>query len=171
MIERFETLLKQRIGLEAESVGRVVIERAVRQRIHACGSRDEDAYWTALNASPAEQQALVEAVVVPETWLFRYPESFAALGRLALDRLPALAPGRPLRILSLPCSTGKNRFPSSWRCSMPAWPRGCSKWMRWISASGCWNVRARVCMGATRSGAMTWVFATATSCLRARATP
>lgn len=110
MIERFETLLKQRIGLEAESVGRVVIERAVRQRIHACGSRDEDAYWTALNASPAEQQALVEAVVVPETWFFRYPESFAALGRLALDRLPALAPGRPLRILSLPCSTGEEPF-------------------------------------------------------------
>ena len=110
MIERFETLLKHRIGLEAESVGRVVIERAVRQRMHACASRDEDAYWTTLNASPAEQQALVEAVVVPETWFFRYPESFAALGRLAFERLPALAAGRPLRILSLPCSTGEEPF-------------------------------------------------------------
>ncbi|MDH4870680.1 CheR family methyltransferase [Pseudomonas sp. BN515] len=110
MIERFETLLKNRIGLEAESVGRVVIERAVRQRMHACDSRDEDAYWTTLNASPAEQQALVEAVVVPETWFFRYPESFAALGRLAFERLPALAGGRPLRILSLPCSTGEEPF-------------------------------------------------------------
>ncbi|WP_342243087.1 CheR family methyltransferase [Pseudomonas sp. OTU5201] len=110
MIERFETLLKVRIGLEAESVGRVVIERAVRQRMGACGSRDEDAYWTTLNASPGEQQALVEAVVVPETWFFRYPESFAALGRLAFERLPELAGGRPLRILSLPCSTGEEPF-------------------------------------------------------------
>ncbi|MBD2838113.1 chemotaxis protein CheR [Pseudomonas sp. JM0905a] len=110
MIERFEALLKNRIGLEAESVGRVVIERAVRQRMHACDSRDEDAYWTTLNASPAEQQALVEAVVVPETWFFRYPESFAALGRLAFERLPALAAGRTLRILSLPCSTGEEPF-------------------------------------------------------------
>ncbi|MCY1340350.1 putative biofilm formation methyltransferase WspC [compost metagenome] len=110
MIERFETLLKNRIGLEAESVGRLVIERAVRQRMNASGSRDEDAYWATLNASPAEQQALVEAVVVPETWFFRYPESFAALGRLAFERLPALVGGRPLRILSLPCSTGEEPF-------------------------------------------------------------
>ncbi|AOE87172.1 CheR family methyltransferase [Pseudomonas sp. TCU-HL1] len=110
MIERFEALLKHRIGLEAESVGRVVIERAVRQRMNACGSRDEDAYWTTLNVSPVEQQALVEAVVVPETWFFRYPESFAALGRLAFERLPSLAGGRPLRILSLPCSTGEEPY-------------------------------------------------------------
>ncbi|MDH4652990.1 CheR family methyltransferase [Pseudomonas sp. JS3066] len=110
MIERFEALLKSRIGLEAESVGRVVIERALRQRMSACGSRDEEAYWATLNASPAEQQALVEAVVVPETWFFRYPESFAALGRLAFERLPTLAGGRPLRILSLPCSTGEEPF-------------------------------------------------------------
>ncbi|MFZ6045077.1 CheR family methyltransferase [Pseudomonas sp. CR3202] len=110
MIERFEALLKSRIGLEAESVGRVVIERAVRQRMGATGCRDEDAYWSVLNASPSELQALVETVVVPETWFFRYPESFAALGRLAFERLPALAGGRALRILSLPCSTGEEPF-------------------------------------------------------------
>ncbi|WP_271408971.1 CheR family methyltransferase [Pseudomonas sp. Q1-7] len=110
MIERFEALLKRRIGLEAESVGRVVIERAVRHRIAAAGCDDEEAYWHRLNASPAEQQALVEAVVVPETWFFRYPESFAALGRLAFERLPMLAGGRPLRILSLPCATGEEPF-------------------------------------------------------------
>src|SRR5262245_34745751 len=110
MIERFEALLKSRIGLEAESVRRVVIERAVRQRMSATGCRDEDAYWAVLNASLHELQALVEAVVVPETWFFRYPESFAALGRLAFERLPALAGGRALRILSLPCSTGEEPF-------------------------------------------------------------
>lgn len=109
MIERFEQLLKARIGLEAESVGRVVIERAVRQRIRALGCADEDSYWTHLNASLSEHQALVEAVVVPETWFFRYPESFSALGRLALERLPSLA-GRPLRILSLPCSSGEEPY-------------------------------------------------------------
>ncbi|BAU76271.1 CheR family methyltransferase [Metapseudomonas furukawaii] len=109
MIERFEALLKSRIGLEAESVGRTVIERAVGQRIKAAGCADEAVYWTLLNGSSTEQQALVEAVVVPETWFFRYPESFVALGRLALERLPTLA-GRPLRILSLPCSTGEEPF-------------------------------------------------------------
>ncbi|WP_375737569.1 CheR family methyltransferase [Pseudomonas boanensis] len=110
MTERFEAFLKGRIGLDAESVGRVVIERAVRQRMAASGYVDIERYWLSLNASAGEQQALVEAVVVPETWFFRYPESFAALAKLAVERLPTLSPGRPLRILSLPCSTGEEPY-------------------------------------------------------------
>lgn len=110
MIERFEQLLKGRIGLDAESVGRVVIERAVRQRMAALSCADEASYWLRLSGSPSEQQALVEAVVVPETWFFRYPESFAALKKLASERLPLLDGGRPLRILSLPCSSGEEPY-------------------------------------------------------------
>lgn len=75
MIEHIERLLKSRIGLEAESVGRTVIERAVRQRMSALGQQNLEGYWTTLGGSTREQQALVEAVVVPETWFFRYPES------------------------------------------------------------------------------------------------
>ena len=86
MIEHIERLLKSRIGLDAESVGRSVIERAVRQRMNQLGQDDLESYWTTLGGSPREQQALVEAVVVPETWFFRYPESFNALGSLALER-------------------------------------------------------------------------------------
>ena len=71
MIEHIERLLKSRIGLEAESVGRTVIERAVRQRMSALGQQNLEGYWTTLGGSPREQQALVEAVVVPETWFFR----------------------------------------------------------------------------------------------------
>ncbi|MBD9485072.1 protein-glutamate O-methyltransferase CheR [Pseudomonas sp. PDM14] len=110
MIERFEQLLKGRIGLDAESVGRVVIERAVRQRMAALACADEDGYWLRVSGSSSEQQALVEAVVVPETWFFRYPESFAALNKLAFEHLPLLEGGRPLRILSLPCSSGEEPY-------------------------------------------------------------
>lgn len=110
MSARFETLLHGLIGLDAESVGQVVIERAVRQRIASLGCADEDAYWPKVQASASEQQALVEAVVVPETWFFRYPESFAALVKLARERSTQLAGARPLRILSLPCSTGEEAY-------------------------------------------------------------
>ena len=79
MIEHIERLLKSRIGLDAESVGRSVIERAVRQRMQAQHKSTLEDYWITLNGSPKEQQALVEAVVVPETWFFRYPESFVLL--------------------------------------------------------------------------------------------
>lgn len=107
---RFEQLLHGLIGLDAESVGQVVIERAVRQRVAALGCASEDAYWLKVQASASEQQALVEAVVVPETWFFRYPESFVALAKLARERSAHLAGARPLRILSLPCSTGEEPY-------------------------------------------------------------
>ncbi|AEF21128.1 CheR family methyltransferase [Pseudomonas fulva] len=110
MIARFEQLLHGLIGLDAESVGQVVIERAVRQRIAALGCADENAYWQAVQTSASEQQALVEAVVVPETWFFRYPESFVALAKLARERSAQLAGARSLRILSLPCSTGEEPY-------------------------------------------------------------
>lgn len=110
MTARFEQLLHGLIGLDAESVGQVVIERAVRQRIAALGCAGEDDYWLKLQNSAGEQQALVEAVVVPETWFFRYPESFVALARLARERGTQLGGARPLRILSLPCSTGEEPY-------------------------------------------------------------
>lgn len=110
MIEHIERLLKSRIGLEAESVGRTVIERAVRQRMSALGQQNLEGYWTTLGGSTREQQALVEAVVVPETWFFRYPESFNALASLAQERHAQLHGARPLRLISLPSSSGEEPY-------------------------------------------------------------
>ncbi|MFI8481569.1 CheR family methyltransferase [Pseudomonas sp. NPDC078700] len=110
MNKRFEELLKRKIGLDIESVGQVVLERAIRQRMKATASVDEDSYWQQLHISAAEQHALVEAVVVPETWFFRYPESFNLLLKLAQERLTELKHSRPLRIISLPCSTGEEPY-------------------------------------------------------------
>lgn len=109
LLNQVAELLKQRIGLDIESIGHHALERAMRQRIQQGGAGTEAAYWQQLSGSPAEQQALIEAVVVGETWFFRYPASFAALGRLALQRLPQREGGR-LRILSLPCASGEEPY-------------------------------------------------------------
>ena len=108
--QRFFRFLRERIGLDIASVGASLIERAVQQRRDAAQLLSLDAYWQLLQGSATEQQALIEAVIVPETWFMRYPESFAALARLARARLKA--PGLPptLRILSLPCSTGEEPY-------------------------------------------------------------
>ncbi|MCU1728308.1 protein-glutamate O-methyltransferase CheR [Pseudomonas sp. 7P_10.2_Bac1] len=108
--QRFFDFLKQRIGLDVASVGLAIIERAVRQRCLALNMHDNDHYWQRLISSPDEQQALIESVIVPETWFFRYPESFATLGRLARQRLAETGLHRTLRILSLPCSTGEEPY-------------------------------------------------------------
>ncbi|WP_311885960.1 MULTISPECIES: CheR family methyltransferase [unclassified Pseudomonas] len=108
--QRFFDFLKERIGLDVTSVGPAIIERAVRQRTTLSQAAHADEYWHLLQGSRDEQQALIEAVIVPETWFFRYPESFATLGKLARNRLAELNNMRALRILSLPCSTGEEPY-------------------------------------------------------------
>lgn len=106
---RVEALLERTMGLKAASIGPSAIRRAVALRLHACNLEDEDGYWALLQRSSEELQELIEAVVVPETWFFRDPEAFAALARLAFERSRAAA-ARPLRLLSLPCSTGEEPY-------------------------------------------------------------
>ncbi len=136
MNDRFERLLKSRIGLDASSVGSAVIERAVRQRMSGLALHDEDEYWMRLNGSPGEVQALIEAVVVPETWFFRYPESFTTLARLAFERLPSLGGGRAPGSSACPVPPARSRIPSSWPCSMPGSPSTCSRSTPSTSALG-----------------------------------
>ncbi|GLK89066.1 CheR family methyltransferase [Pseudomonas turukhanskensis] len=107
---RFEQLLKDKIGLDAITVGASIIERAVRRCMASVPGRDLETFWHDLHHSDAELQALIEAVIVPETWFFRYPESFATLARMATRRAAELAGARPLRLLSLPCSTGEEPY-------------------------------------------------------------
>jgi chemotaxis protein methyltransferase WspC len=107
---RIAALLKEKMGLDAESIGVSSVERAVRERLAARSLADVQLYWAELSASERELQELIEAIVIPETWFFRDPEAFAALVRVVREEwLPTHAEGT-LRILSLPCSTGEEPF-------------------------------------------------------------
>jgi len=115
-LSAFENLLKQTMGLDANSVGPALIERAVKERQARCGGVDLQTYWDGVNASAGELQELIEAVVVPETWFFRHRESYAALADVALaEWLRNRPPGANgtegvLRLLSLPCSSGEEPY-------------------------------------------------------------
>jgi len=105
----FEGLLKASMGLNADSIGASAIGRAVQERTAACNLGDPAAYWEHVRQSDSELHALIEAVVVPETWFFRDRESFSALARLMRDELPRSS-DRMLNLLSLPCSTGEEPY-------------------------------------------------------------
>jgi chemotaxis protein methyltransferase WspC len=75
-------LLRATLGLDVASVGVSLIERAVKRRINANDLRDISQYAELLQRSQPELQSLYEAVIVPETFFFRYPESFAALRQI-----------------------------------------------------------------------------------------
>jgi chemotaxis protein methyltransferase WspC len=104
-----QTLLKAAMGLDASSLGPSAIQRAVDARRRASGAADTAAYLQLLRDDARELQALVESVVVPETWFLRDPEAFATLADVVAQRLRD-TPLRPLRLLSLPCSSGEEPF-------------------------------------------------------------
>lgn len=127
---RFSTWLLAETGIDAEALGANALVRAVAQRaaqtvahattLHgalpaaweagaAVPAAVLDDYWLHLASAPAERQALIDALVVPETWFFREREAFAALARLAPAKL-ARRPGDVLRVLSAPCSSGEEAW-------------------------------------------------------------
>ncbi len=168
LYRRFTDLLHRTIGLDAASLGHSAIERAVDQRAAAwCADGHTDAtladYWEAAQASPAMVQALVETVVVPETWFYRDADAFKALARLASERLDERGTALPLRILSLPCSTGEEPY----TIAMTLLDAGIdAAHMRIdamdISERSLLSPRRR-CTPAIRFAAMRWRFGTSTS--------
>ncbi|KVV55129.1 MCP methyltransferase [Burkholderia territorii] len=121
---RFRAWLLRETGIDPDSLGNDFLSRALTERVHALQGDGErlpsaarppvtpealDAYWQQLNASADERRALIELFVVPETWFFREREAFATLARLAAERLAAM-PGRVIRVLSAPCSTGEEPY-------------------------------------------------------------
>uniref|UniRef100_A0A0H3WVN6 CheR-type methyltransferase domain-containing protein n=1 Tax=Pandoraea faecigallinarum TaxID=656179 RepID=A0A0H3WVN6_9BURK len=112
-------MLRDTMGLDAETLGAHAIERAVRARLVALSPELQDPppytrYWQRLQQSPQELQALIETVVVPETWFYRHREAFTALAQMAQEarasRRDTPREGQPLRLLSLPCSTGEEPY-------------------------------------------------------------
>ncbi len=106
----FENFLKQAMGLDAASIGSSAIEHAVQGRMLACELNSTGVYLKLVQASATELQALIEAVVVPETWFFRDREAFAALAGMAFGEWLRTYPEGVMRLLSLPCSSGEEPY-------------------------------------------------------------
>ncbi|WP_424138733.1 CheR family methyltransferase [Roseomonas chloroacetimidivorans] len=110
MLAEIEALLKAAIGLDAATIGDSAIGRAVRARQAACNLSDLEAYHVRLRESPAELQELIDTVIVPETWFFRDRGALDAMARLVREDLRGI---QPVKLLSLPCSTGEEPYSMS----------------------------------------------------------
>jgi len=96
-------LLREATGL---NLTRTTVERAVKQRMEALGVDDRKLYTAQLDAQ--ELAALIELVVVPESWLFRDPQAFVVAAEFARARLAE--GGRMVRMLSIPCAGGEEPY-------------------------------------------------------------
>ena len=97
-----ELRLREATGL---NLAPAIVARAVKARMAGLGLHRPDDYLGLL--AGAELQALIELVVVPESWMFRDPEAFAAATAFVRERLRR---GRPQRILSIPCAGGEEPY-------------------------------------------------------------
>ncbi len=109
-LREIEALLASRIGLDPVSVGVPRVLRAVRERMKELGLEDVSAYEERLRSSEPEVQALIEEVVVAESWFFRDERPFQFL-RQHIRAHWSNSPFRsPVRILSLACAAGEEPY-------------------------------------------------------------
>ncbi len=97
-------LLHRETGLDLEQA---VVERAVAERAAHLGLADPAQYGNRLDA--VELQALAELLVIPESWMFRDREAFAAAARFVQERL-SVHGRRMVRIMSIPCAGGEEPY-------------------------------------------------------------
>jgi chemotaxis protein methyltransferase WspC len=81
------------------------VERAVRERMHRTGAGiDYDP-----QPGTAEFDALIDLLVVPESWILRDPAVFETALRFVQRHL-LTHPGRQVRVLSVPCAGGEEPY-------------------------------------------------------------
>ncbi len=105
-----EKYLEDAIGLDPESIGTRKLSHTIASCMKHAGITDGAAYLDLIINNAAARDELIEEIVVPETWFFRDSGPFQFLAdSFALGDLAA-TPARPLRILSVPCSSGEEPY-------------------------------------------------------------
>lgn len=110
-------------GLEPTLLNGASFDHAVERRMSTLGLRDAAAYVERLRTDDVEAEHLISAVAVPESSLFRYPQSFEYLASYlgASLREPG-RPERPLRMLSVACAMGQEPCAMAVTALHAGWP-------------------------------------------------
>ncbi len=109
-LENIVTQLRERAGLDPDSLGSKVVPMVVVARQQSQGFADLTAYAQHLRNTPEELAALVDELIVPETWFFRGGELFAFLAEHIRELSGGRTAANPVRVLSVPCSTGEEPY-------------------------------------------------------------
>jgi len=97
-------LLQRATGL---TLAQETVDNAARQRMKKRGM-DSAAYIQAAMRDNDELAALIDLIVVPETWFFRDADAFAAASLFIRERAASVR--RPVRVLSIPCASGEEPY-------------------------------------------------------------
>jgi chemotaxis protein methyltransferase WspC len=102
-----EQHLRDHYGMDPDVLGPAMIDAAVARRIKALGLSSPLQYISRLMSEPKESACIIEELVVPETWFYRYPKAFEMLSQQAAAWLGGSSSMDVFTVLSAPCSTGE----------------------------------------------------------------
>lgn len=108
MLHQIADQLAIAAGVDPQALDASRLQWIVDARCRHLALKGTTAYAEHLKSSPEEIDALIDAIVVPETRFFRDAAVFEHLRRWA-PQMAADFPGE-LRILSAPCSTGQEAY-------------------------------------------------------------
>lgn len=97
--------LQRELGLDPQSIGALTLRHGIDEACATLDCRSVAELHARTCTSEADWRSFVDLMVVPETWFFRVPEQFDDLVRQLRE-----VEARPLRVLSLPCSTGEEPY-------------------------------------------------------------
>ena len=103
--QRIAELLAERLGHDVAALGDRIFEQVLSQARSALNAHDNAALFAQIDQSERAFHRLTELLVIPETWFFRMQEQFDDMLRFA-----RACTARPIRVLSLPCSTGEEVY-------------------------------------------------------------
>lgn len=112
----FETIVEfiyRKTGMRFTETKRSYVDKRVVERMHATGAERFRDYFMLLRFAPTkgELQRLIDAMTVNETYFLRESYQLDCLVREVLPEIVAeRRPGHPIRIWSIPCSTGEEPY-------------------------------------------------------------
>ncbi|HAN73745.1 MAG TPA: hypothetical protein DCQ63_05235, partial [Planktothrix sp. UBA8402] len=106
---KMAALLQEKIGLDPNVIGIREISRVLERHRVACNCSSLETYFHYLQTNKAEFEALIESVVVPETWFFRDGEPFNFLVRY-INTEKLFHQTDKIKILSVPCASGEEPY-------------------------------------------------------------
>jgi chemotaxis protein methyltransferase CheR len=111
-IRRLCEFLYRRTGMLFEQSKRYYIDRRLAERIAATDTTSFEAYFAALRSDAGQEiEHLINAFTVNETYFYREDHQLRCMtGELIPDIIARKPAGGPIRIWSVPCSTGEEPY-------------------------------------------------------------
>jgi chemotaxis protein methyltransferase CheR len=123
--EWFRSYFGRRTGIYFEEHKRYFVDRRLEARVRETGHDSVRQYFAFVQFQPSQDefQRLVNVMTTNETYFYREDYQLHALTGTVLDEVVRRKqPGQPIRIWSMPCSTGEEPYSIAIHL-LDAWPR------------------------------------------------